>query len=364
MAGGVYVITQGSGPASINDSLVRALTAQPWADLVDPEILSLGTVAGEPVLIRSADPDTFVRLEGGTWIENVSVGDHWAVAGEGLAIRLSMATGNYITLVGSFVPRIAFAQIAGIYRTDTLANDEILAGFSVGRFLTALGPGEYHSIRVLTPNATALLAFLDASGASVHVSGPGVTRADIHSDPPADERLTNFLVRSGAGTPRDYLSTAVNEATASVRVVAIGTATLLAILVAFGLHAVQARAFMDHLRTVGVLRTLGASNRWVRRRLLRETLPLALLASTIGAGFGFLMNALLRPGPSLFIFGHAVRATFDAVTFLLIVLAIVVTSAVSSILLLRGALRVRPAESIQERAAVEPPESLEAALRY
>ena len=363
LAGDVYVITQGSGDASINDSLVQHLTAQAWASIVSPEILSLGTVADKPVLMRSAEPATLVRLEGGAWIENTTVVDRWAFAGEGLARRLGLATGDYITLVGSFVPRFAVARIAGIYRTDTFANDELVVDFAMGRFLTGLAPSAYHSVRVMTSNPMALLSLLEAMGVSVHVSGPGLARADILSDPPTDERLTNFLLRSGRAPPRDYLSTAVSEATISVRVVAIGTAALLAILVAFGIHAVQARAFADHVRTVGVLRTLGAGNRWMRRRLFRETVPYAFLAGATGAGFGFLVDSLLRPTASLFVFGHQVPAIFDAVTFALIVLAIVAASIGSSILLLRSALRVRPTESIQERAAVEPPESLEVVLR-
>src|SRR5439155_1674500 len=56
LAGDAYLATQGSGAYSVNESLADNLTAQPWARIVSPEILSLGTLHGEPVLVRAANP--------------------------------------------------------------------------------------------------------------------------------------------------------------------------------------------------------------------------------------------------------------------------------------------------------------------
>ena len=64
--GDVYAVSQGSGAASVNASLVANLSAQPWAETVSAEILAFVTIRGEPVLVRGADTDSFLRLEGGT----------------------------------------------------------------------------------------------------------------------------------------------------------------------------------------------------------------------------------------------------------------------------------------------------------
>jgi len=357
-------VTQGSGPYSVNESLVQNLSGQPWVSVVSPEILSLGTVRGEPVLVRAADPPGFFSLEGGAWVQAAVVGDRNAVAGEGLVSRLGLAVGDEVTLVGSSVPRIAFVRIAGIYRTATSANDELLVDFAIGRLLSGLGATGFHSIRIRTTDPTALLNFLRGFGSSVHVSGPDLPRADIASDPPTDERISNVILRTGiGGTPRDYLASAVAEATNSVGVVAYGIAALLGILVAFGIHAVQARAFADRIPAVGVLRAIGASNRWMRRRLLAESLPFAAGAAILGAGLGFLAETSLQPNARLVIFGHEVLVSFDLVTFALIVLAVVAISMLSGLLLLRNAMASRPVESIRETPAVASPQSLEAILR-
>jgi len=357
-------VTQGSGPYSVNESLVQNLTRQPWARIVSPEILSLGTVHGEPVVVRAADPAAFFSLESGTWVQAGAVGDRTAVAGEGLVRRLGLAVGDDVTVVGSSVPRIAFVRIAGIYRTATSANDELLVDFAIGRLLSGLGATGFHSIRIRTTDPTALLTFLRGFGASVHLTGPDLPRVDIASDPPTDERISNLILRTGiGGTPRDYLASAVAEATNSVGVVAYGIAALLGILVAFGIHAVQARAFADRIPAVGVLRAIGAGNRWMRRRLLAESLPLAVGAAILGAGLGFLAETSLQPNASLVIFGHEVLVSFDLATFALVVLAVVAISILSGLWLLRKAMAARPAESIRETPAIASPQSLEAILR-
>jgi putative ABC transport system permease protein len=366
VAGNAYVITQGSGPYSINESLATNLSAQPWAARVSPELLGLGTLAGEPVVVRAADPDPFVLdFEGGTWINHTVVRDGFAFLGEGLAERLRLSPGDTVTLVGSYLPRIAFVRIAGVYRTHTAANDELLVDPGMGRFLTGLGPTFFHSIRIRTSNPAALVGFLDRFGASVHVSGPSLARSDIHSDPPSgEERFVNQILRTGiGGAPRDYLSTAIGEATTSVRVVAYGIMVFLALLVAFGIHAVQARAFADRVPSIGILRAVGASGAWLRRRLLVETIPAAILAGVLGAGFGFLLGSVLQPRIGLVVFGHRVPVSLDLTSLALLILILVAISAGSALLLLRGALRLRPTESIRETPAFEPPQSLEAILR-
>src|SRR5207249_7557688 len=224
LAGDAYVVTQGSGAYSFNESLVESLknhTANPWVEIVSPEILSLGTVRGEPVVARAADVAAFLSLERGAWVQAATVGDRRAVAGEGLVRRLGLVVGDDVTVVGSSVPRIAFVRIVGIYRTATPANDELLVDFAIGRLLSGLSGTGFHSIRIRTTDPTALLDFLRGFGASVHVTGPDMPRVDIASDPPTDERIANLILRTGVGgTPRDYLASAVADAMNPVRVMA------------------------------------------------------------------------------------------------------------------------------------------------
>ena len=364
VAGDVYVVTQGSEALSVNDSLLENLTTRAWAVRLSAEVISLGTLQDEPIVIRGAEPDPFLAIERGMWVTSSNASGRWASAGEGLANRLGLGVGTFVTLLGSSLPRLVFAPITGIYRTSTLANDELLVDLRTARELTGVGPMSYHSIRVETSDPAGLLAFLDAFGSSVHVNGPGLAREDIHSDPPTDERIANFILRTGrGGAPRDYLADAVDEAVTSVRVVAVGIAALLAGLVAFGVHAVQARAFADRRAAIGVLRAVGAGDRWMRRRMLAETVPLAVLATGIGIVLGSIAAVLLRPSLPLVLFGHEVLPTLDLGVVAALFLAVVAISTTSSLLLLQGSIRMRPSESIRDEPGTEPPMSLEVVTR-
>src|SRR5207245_11367949 len=95
--GDPYLVTQGSGAYSINASLAENLTRQPGVQIVSPEILSLGTVRGEPVVVRAAEPGTFLSFEGGEWVQPATVGNRTAYAGEGLVRRLGLAAGDDAT---------------------------------------------------------------------------------------------------------------------------------------------------------------------------------------------------------------------------------------------------------------------------
>ncbi len=365
LAGDVYVITQGTGAYSINDSLAQNLSAQPWAHLVSPEIFSLGTLNGAAIVVRGVNPVAFLGLEGATWTAPPELPQTWAFAGGGLAARVGIGVGSELTLVGSSIPRLDVVSLAVVYRSSTAANDELLVDYGTARFLTGVGPGVYHSIRVETADPAALVAFLAQRGASAHVTGPGGTVGNANTGPlPADPRVINLFLRYGLGPlPPDYVAEGLAEATNSVQVVAWGLEVLVLLLVALGLHAVQARAFEDRRSVAGVLRALGAPGRWVRLRALREILPWAVVASVLGGAAGLLAAWALAPNAGILAFGHTVPVTFDPLSFALVIGAIVAVSAVSEMSLIGSALKVRPAESFRGRPTPTPAPSLEVVLR-
>lgn len=363
VVGDVYAVTQGSGTRSIEDRLVENLSAQSWAEVVSPEILVFTAIHDSPVVIRGATRDAFLRLESAVVLEEAPSILPGAYAGEGLARRLGLRLGDSIALVGSGAPRLAVLRIDGIFSAPTTARDELLLDLETARSLSGLTERVYHSIRVKTSDPAALLAFLESSGESVHVYGPGIGRVDILSDPPADQRLLSIVLRFGsAPIPRDAVAAAMSIATNSVLVVALGLAAFVGLLVALAIHGVQARAFADRRRAVGVLRAVGAGHGWIRARAMAEGLPVAVAAAILGTAVGAALGVALRPITSFVFFGHEVVAAFDPIAYALVVVLVVLASALSSLVLVAGVLRETPAESIQERAMPEAPRALEAVL--
>lgn len=359
------MVTQGTGAYSINDSLAQNLSAQSWAEAVSPEIFSLGTLGGSAVVVRGVRPDVFLAVEGAQASLPPGLPSAWAVAGDGLASRLGLAAGDELTLVGSAIPRLDVVPLVGSFHAPTAANDELLVDYGTARFLTGLAPGIYHSIRVKTADLGALLAFLDARGASAHVSGPSGSVGGTNTAPlPSDPRIVNLFLRYGLGPlPADYLTEGIAEATNSVQVVAWGLEVLIVVLVALGVHAVQARAFADHRSTLGVLRSLGASGGWVRGRAVLELLPVALAAGFLGSAVGAAAAFLLTPTTAIVAFGHEVRVDVDPFGILFVGAALVGLAILSQLVLLEAALRERPAASLRDEPVRTTPPSLEMVLR-
>jgi ABC-type lipoprotein release transport system permease subunit len=361
----VYSITQGTGPYSINDSLAQNLTAQPWTETVSPEIFSLGTLGDLAVVVRGVDPAAFLSLEDAAWTPPASWPQAWSLAGSRLAARSGRAVGDELTLVGSAIPRLGVVPLLGTFRAGSAADDELLVDYATARFLSGVGAGLYHAIRVKTSDPAALLAFLAQRGASTHVSGPGGVEGGTNTNPlPTDPRVINLFLRYGLGPlPGDYVTEGIAEATDSVQVVAWGLQILVLLLVALGLHAVQARAFADRRATVGILRALGAPGRWVRFRALREVVPLAAVAAAVGGTLGLVAATVLPSSAAILAFGHEVRVEFDPVGLGFVILAVVGVTAVSELALIGAALNERPTESIRGEPALASSRSLEVVLR-
>lgn len=365
LAGDVYVVTQGTGAYSINESLAQNLSAQSWAEAVSPEIFSLGTLDGAAVVVRGVDPAAFLAVEASPSSPPTVLPPAWALAGEGLRSRLGLTVGDELTLVGFAIPRLGVVPLAGVFAAASTANDELLVDYGTARFLTGVAPGIYHSIRVKTADAAALVAFLQERGASAYVSGPGGDVGGANTGAlPTDPRIINLFLRYGLGPlPADYLTEGIAEATNSVQVVAWGMEALVALLVSVGIYAVQARAFADRRETVGVLRALGASGPWIGGRALREFLPIVLSATVTGSLLGLVAALLLTPSAAVIAFGHEVRVRFDPIGLLAVIAAFVSVSLVSELVLLRSALRERPVESLRREPVRPVPPSLEVVLR-
>ena len=364
LGGEAYVITQGSGAPSINDSLVQNLTTQPWAQAVSGEILSLGTIDGSAVLLRGADFSRFLALEGAVLVEqsgNVSFG---VLVGQALEVRLGLDLGEGLTLQGSSVPRIAVAEVVGVFRASGAANDELLAPLGIARFLTGVPAHWYHEIRLKTSDPASLVSFLRSFRASVHVTGPSGSIGESNTAPATDPRLVNLFLRGATGAlPPAYLAEALTEATNSVQVVALGLGILVAAMIASALCAILARGFAARREAIGVLRSMGAGRRWIGARLLRESLPYMAVAVVSGIVGGAAFVSTLGPFLGLRLFGHEFPVAIDGLVLASFALILVAFAAASLLWLVRQAFLDRPIEAIRDTSESDPPRSLEVVLR-
>ena len=321
-----YVLSEGDGQASLNESLAQALTSQPWAEVVSPEVFAPTAVRGEPVLVRGVDPQPFLRLEGTP--EAVAFRTPYdAIIGQRLAGRLGVSVGYFLLVPGSTLATFVEVLITAALGATTAAGDELLVPFPVARSLTGLSPDSFHAIRLRTADVGSMVAFLQGRGASVHVSRPGMPTIDVNSGPVRDDRLANLALRSGVtGSPTGLVPTALAQGENSVRVVVLGIGAMVLLLVGLGAHAILARLLADKRATFETLRALGASRLWIRGRLAKEASAVAAPAILIGTVAGLAVSAALGQLGAIALFGRVVQ---PELTVPLVVLVIVTAFAIA-----------------------------------
>jgi putative ABC transport system permease protein len=172
-----------------------------------------------------------------------------------------------------------------------------------GRPLTLQVVGFRASLPGLRPDATFVVAPLDAIRAAIGGSDPRPTTLFIRADPDAAAALRSALDVSSAPalTSRRELLAAQRAAPLVAAVgqgfgVAFGAAALYAIL------AVVASIVIDagqRARELAHLRTLGLTDRQALGLIVVEHVPPAVIALAVGIGLGFAVAWLLEPGLGL-----------------------------------------------------------------
>jgi ABC-type lipoprotein release transport system permease subunit len=355
----VVALTQGSGPTSLTPDLAAALADEPYVAAVSPEVLAPAWLADGPVVVRGVDPVAFAAVEG---LALPPVGPSFALAGAGLAERIGLEKGDAVVLGAFVVPKFVEAVVTDVFDAPGPARDELLLPLPAARDLAGLGGDAFHVLRVRAADGDALLAFLRASGASVHVTWRGRLVASVNSDPPGDASpLADLLLRQGRGPiPRDLLTRAVTQATNAVRVAAAGMALAVLALAFLASRATLRRTLAERADRVAVLQGLGAGPRAIRRRLMRELAPAAALAALAGVLAGYAVAALAGVANPFVAFGYAVRPPFDVALAAALFAFVLAAALLAALLEIRPWLRRRPMEAAPSPAARRP--SLEEVL--
>jgi predicted permease len=151
---------------------------------------------------------------------------------------------------------------------------------------------------------------------------------DLGADPPTDIR-TMAAVKSGAVASRQFV------------LLLVGTFGLLALgLAALGVFGVITLIAAERTTEVGIRLALGATPSQVLNLVIGHALKLTIVGIVIGAGVALALGPVLETQ----LFG--IRAA-DPVTYVLVALALLVTSALGALLPARRAMRVDPAHALR-----------------
>ncbi|MCX8178150.1 MAG: ABC transporter permease, partial [Candidatus Bathyarchaeota archaeon] len=126
-----------------------------------PEVIAPCIVDGEAVFLRGIMPEVFtefgaLKIVEGSFLSECDINS--AVAGERIARRLGLEVGDKVLLCGVLSERYLELRIKGIFRANSMLDDEILAPLYVGQWLRG---ADYNHVTLIRLKIDGDIATLD-----------------------------------------------------------------------------------------------------------------------------------------------------------------------------------------------------------
>lgn len=193
----------------------------------------------------------------------------------------------------------------------------------------------YSTLDIVLEGMSSATVRLDISGAlpGTHIVQAGTFSRQLTVDPWVVDNpdLVQLVIRYGGSTSLSssasipiYQAAKISEGNVSVALLAIGAIS--ALLAALAISSIYSKEIHESRRTLGILKTLGASGRAVRKivfpQALRSGLAGAVTGIILGAATAFALSYL----EVFLVFGHVLRLEIDPQMLLVVLLSSVVIS--------------------------------------
>lgn len=187
--------------SSLPEELAESLRMLPNVTAVSAEIFVFGTIKDQPVVFRGAEPSDFFALEEAELVAGRQPNASFEIlAGDKAAERLDLTTGDLLTLVGTFRPKLAEVQLVGIFHSEEATTDELLLPLSLARELSSKSYGEVSIIRLRSSTPETFAGWLSPEGARFTLSEFGVPQAVVSFGATAPANVTVLNWGQGKGT--------------------------------------------------------------------------------------------------------------------------------------------------------------------
>jgi ABC-type lipoprotein release transport system permease subunit len=299
-------------PAFLADS-VRAVDG---VQASSAEVIAPCVLKGDSVFLRGVVPEDFARLSQLTVIEGEMIGLEdlsWMVVGRNVAERLGLNLNDRVLVTGILSDRYLDLKVKGVFASHTSMDDEVIAPIYVGQWLRGAGYAQATLIRVKIDagkvSKTDVLKAIseEASGQPSQPSqGEKPPQGPIIPGIVTRLRAGEIGVEEAAAFMKSYMDrfgvTRESLLTLSLAVFFFSSAS---IVLGYKTLMAQHRGEMD------VLRSLGASKRFLKADLMAKLLPWSILASSIGMFVGLATLAAIQGRGYLRVLSHTVPVQVD-----------------------------------------------------
>ncbi len=118
--------------------LATNLSNAPGVQIVSPEVLATVAVNGQIIYLRGMNMSLLKELDSSTLVSGAWSSDQLgisAMAGQRLANRLHLITGENITIQSSFGNFSSTLTLSGIFSTNDALNDELITSLPIGQIM-------------------------------------------------------------------------------------------------------------------------------------------------------------------------------------------------------------------------------------
>ena len=286
-----------------------------------PEILAPCIVKGEAAFARGAIVEVLSKLNPLTMVDgNLSTPDDLdsAIVGRNLAQKLNLKPGNQILVQGTLTERYLELHINGIYESHTPLDDEIIIPLCAGQCLRAVDYGQVTLIRVkidktqVTPEAIFQEIAKEASEPSQNNGKEQKQPGGVIPWPRISFLIGDIGVKDAQTFMKSYLDqygvTPENMLILSVTVFIFSSASL---------AIASTTLTRQHEHEIGILKSLGASQKTLKMDLLAKTLSISIIASACGALLAMLTLTVIWETGYLQILSHRVLIQFNPIIIVL-----------------------------------------------
>ncbi|MEM3815870.1 MAG: ABC transporter permease [Candidatus Bathyarchaeia archaeon] len=325
--------------SSVPAYLAETLASVNGVVAVSPEVMAPCLLKGQAVFLRGIVLESFIKLNPFSIVEGDSLSQshaNYVIVGWRIAEKLRLKVNDKVLFHGVLADRYVEAEVRGIFISNSIIDDEVLALLHVGQWLRGMDYNSVTMIRlkinrtVISPSEILKAISAEASQPSHPSSDQGQAATQEPVIPWVRRRFSieEVGVEEAAKFMKSYMDRyGITRETLLILSVTIFLFSSSIILLA------SKTLISQHKGEMNVLRSLGASGKTLKIDVFIKLLPWTVAASIMGVLAALAILTLIQRYGHLQVLSHTMLLQPD---LYLIALSIVLSITLVSIGILRG----------------------------
>jgi ABC-type lipoprotein release transport system permease subunit len=314
--------------------LVPAYLAEKISDLngvlaASPEVIIPCIIKNKATFLRGIIPKEFTKINQLTIIEGATLelNDlNSAIAGKKVAERLSLKLNDTILILSVLTDRYLELKIKGIFISNSPIDDEILVPLYVGQWLVGTDYGYVTLIRfkidrnIITPS-------IIYEEIAKEISEPSQPQNQEPQPPSITPRIIIRFGSKDLGVEEAYrFLKSYTDRYGLTRESLLILSSMVFIFSSASIIIATKTIIAQHKGEIGVLRSIGASKKLLKRDMLIKILPWSIVFSFLGFAMAIAVLIVIQEGDYFQVLSHTIPIHIDplivAINLILVMLLV------------------------------------------